>query len=417
MLSNCPLYEISIKSLKRLRISALVCAFVLIACCAKPQTDGSWVGTWSTAPQLVEPHNLPPEPGLSNNTLRQVVRVSVGGDSLRVKFSNEFSVGPVILKKVQIAVSTGGSSIDTSSITYLTFNGIKETTIPAQASVTSDATAFRLKQRTDVAITIYFGQTSADVTGHPGSRTTSYLIAGDHVSSSVLTGAKEVDRWYIIKGIDVKTPGKAGAVVIIGNSITDGRGSGTNKQNRWPDILSERLLSNPGTRHIAVLNQGIGGNCVLRQCLGPSALDRFERDVLNQCGAQWLIVLEGINDIGQAADSITAIKIADDLIDAYTRMIDKAHAKGMLVYGATILPFGRSFYDTSFRQKARDLVNMWIKTSNRFDAVIDFDKVMRDPADTLLIKSGLHTGDFLHPNEAGYKTMGEAVDLKLFEAK
>lgn len=417
MLNVYPASETCQKLIRSIRIPTLVFAFFILVCCARSQTKEIWVGTWATAPQLVEPHNMPPDPGLNNNTLRQIVRVSVGGSCIRVKLSNEFSTNPVTIKKVQIAVSTGRSSIDTSTIKYLTFNGMAEITIAPQTFVTSDPVHFNLKQRSDLAITVFFGQTSPDVTGHPGSRTTSYLIAGDHVSSSVLTGATETDHWYVIRGIDVRTNKKAAAVVILGNSITDGRGSGTNKQNRWPDILSERLLNNPGTQHVAVLNQGIGGNCVLKQCLGPSAIDRFERDVLNQCGTRWLIVLEGINDIGQAADSSNAMQVVSDLINAYTLMIDKAHSRGILVYGATILPFGRSFYDTSFRQKARDRVNAWIRTSGRFDAVIDFDKVMRDPNDSTLIKPGLHTGDFLHPNEEGYKIMGTAIDLKLFEKK
>jgi lysophospholipase L1-like esterase len=398
------------------RLYVLMLACTMSVCCARSQTkEQHWVGTWSTAPQLVEPHNLPPAPGLTNSTLRQVVRVSTGGDSLRVKFSSEFSSNPVTLKKVLIAMSTGGSNIDSATIKYLTFHGQENITIPPLSFVTSDPVAFKLSPRSDLAISIYFGQTSPDVTGHPGSRTTSYLIAGDFASSSVLSGATETDHWYVINGIDVWTDEKAAAIVILGNSITDGRGSGTNKQNRWPDILSEHLINNPATMHVAVLNQGIGGNCVLRSCLGPSAIDRFERDVLNQCGVRWLIILEGVNDIGQAVDSITAMQIAGDLIKAYTLMIDKAHARGILVYGATILPFGKSFYDNSFRQKARDMVNTWIRTSGRFDAVIDFDKIMHDPNDSTLIKPGLHTGDFLHPNEEGYKTMGETIDLKLFE--
>ena len=374
-----------------------------------------WVGTWSTAPQLVEPRNMPPEPGLSNNTLRQVVRVSIGGECMRVRFSNEFSKSPVTMKEIQVAVSKGGSAIDTSTIKELKFNGETEVKMMPGTAVTSDPFSFNLGPRMDIAITIYFGQTSPDVTGHPGSRTTSYLLAGDNTSAVDFTGASQADRWYIINGIDVKAPESSAAVVIIGNSITDGRGSGTNKQNRWPDILAERLLQNPGTRNIAVLNQGIGGNCLLRFCLGPSALDRFERDVINQHKVRWLIILEGTNDIGQAPGRNEALKIADNLIDAYKKMIDDAHARNILVYGATITPLGNSFYYADYREEARNKVNEWIRSSGRFDAVIDFDKVLRNPADTMTILPDAHSGDFLHPNEKGYKMMGEAIDLRLFE--
>ena len=380
----------------------------------KPDST-AWVGTWGTAPQLVEPHNMPPEPGLSNNTIRQVVRVSIGGDSLRLRFSNEFSTDTVVMKKVSIAVSKGGSVIDTTTIKRLKFNDESEVVMNPGIAVTSDPLSFDLKPRTDVAITIYFGRTSSDVTGHPGSRTTSYILEGDKTTAADFTDATETDHWYNINGIDVKAPASSGAVVILGNSITDGRGSGTNKQNRWPDILSERLLENTGTSHVGVLNMGIGGNCVLRECLGPSAIDRFERDVLSQHNVRWLIILEGVNDLGQTPDSTSAAKVAKEIIEAYQGMINKAHTHNIKVYGATILPFNQSFYYKDYREEARKTVNEWIRNSGEFDGVIDFAKALQSPEDASTILSEAHSGDFLHPNENGYKMMGEAVDLGLFK--
>lgn len=377
--------------------------------------SATWVGTWGTSPQLVEPNNMPPAPGLSNNTLRQVLRVSIGGDELVMKFSNEFSKSPVTMKTVKIAVSKGGSVVDASSVKELKFKKKAEVTMAPGAVITSDPLAFHLEPRMDVAITIYFGETSPDVTGHPGSRTTSYLLAGNNVSSVDFAGAIPTDHWYVINTIDVKASKSAASVVILGNSITDGRGSGTNKQNRWPDILSEQLLKNPSTSNIGVLNKGIGGNCVLKDCLGPAAVDRFERDVLQQSGVRWLIILEGVNDLGGTPDSASAMKVATDLINAYSQMVEKAQAKGIKVYGATILPFGKSFYYKDYRETARSMVNHWIRTSGRFDAVIDFDIAMRDPNDNITLLPDMHTGDFLHPNEAGYKMMGEAVNLSLFK--
>jgi len=397
-----------------LTLCALAGVFSVFGC-SNDDSAKIWVGTWSTAPQLVEPGNMPPEPGLSNNTLRQVVRVSIGGDSLRVRFSNEFSTSPVTMKAVQVAVSLGGSAVIASTAKELTFNGHPEVTIDSGAVMTSDPVPFDLKPRMDIAITIYFGETSADVTGHPGSRTTSYLLAGDNISLTDFSGSVLTDHWYIINGIDVKAPESAGAVAILGNSITDGRGSGTNRQNRWPDMLSECLLKNSDTRQTAVLNMGIGGNCVLKNCLGPAAIDRYERDILNQQGVRWIIIFEAINDIGQTPDSIAAARVANDLVAAYENMIDLAHARNIKVYGATILPFGKSFYYTGYREKARNTVNTWIRNSNRFDAVIDFDMVLRNPEDSLSLLPEAHTGDFLHPNEKGYKMMGEAVDLELFK--
>jgi len=373
-----------------------------------------WVGTWSTAPQLVEPNNMPPEPGLTNNTLRQIVRISTGGKMLRVRFSNEFSTSPVTIKGASIAVSKGVGVIDKSTVRLLTFNGKGFVTMSPGTAITSDPVRFRVSPRQDLAITIWFGDTSPDVTGHPGSRTTSCLISGNHLADEDLSGAEKTDRWYVINGIDVKAGKNSAAVAVIGNSITDGRGSGTNKQNRWPDILAERLLAGKTTQNISVLNMGIGGNCVLRPCLGPSALDRFERDVLRQHGVRWLIILEGINDLGQARDSINAFRVADDLINAYKTMAGKAHAAGIKVYGATILPVKGSFYYTTYREAARQRVNEWIRNNSYFDAVIDFDLVMRDPSDPQSLLPELHTGDFLHPNEAGYRIMGGSIDPGLF---
>lgn len=403
------------KSGSILNIAGIILLSVLFIGCTPKEDTQKWVGTWTTAPQLVEPHNMPPEPGLTNNTLRQVVRVSLGAEELRLRFSNEFSTSPVTMKSVQIAVSEGGSKIDTSTITPLKFNGENEVTMGAEKAIISDPVSFKLEPRMDVAITINFGETSPDVTGHPGSRTTSYILPGNHVSEPAFEDAIEADRWYVINNIEVKAAEEEAAIAILGNSITDGRGSGTNKQNRWPDVLSERLLENAETDHIAVLNQGIGGNCVLRQCLGPAAIDRFERDILNQKGVKWLIILEGINDLGQTADSIAAAEVADNLISAYEHMIEKAHENEILVYGATILPFDESFYHEDYRQAARNTVNDWIRNSGQFDAVIDFDKVMRNPEDTLTMLPDVHSGDFLHPNEKGYKKMGEAIDLELFK--
>lgn len=381
----------------------------------KQATQGRWTGTWACSPQLVESHNKPPEPGLSGNTIRQIFKVSIGGDSLKIRFSNVFSTSSVVIKKAMLAVSYGDSSIDISSQKQITFDGNETAILQPGTTMTSDPFAFKLLPRMSLAVTLYFGETSADVTGHPGSRTTSYILKGDQTASIDFTGSVHTDHWYIINGVDVRTAANSAAIVVIGNSITDGRGSGTNKQNRWPDILAERLIQNPSTSNIAVLNHGIGGNCVLKPCLGPSALDRFERDVLNQTGVKWVIVLEGINDIGGIQSSETADSVAQDLITAYGKMIDAAHAKGIKVYGATIAPFGKSFYDKDFRQQARSIVNQWIRTSGRFDAVIDFDKLLENPEEPLTILPNAHTGDFLHPNEYGYQLMGESIDLKLFE--
>ena len=407
------------------RIAVILFCFVLLwgfsvssnFCYSKGPTTPAkaWVGTWSAASQLVEPRNMPPKPGLSNNTLRQIVCVSIGGESLQVRFSNEFSKSPVTMETVQIATSKGGSTIDKSTIKKLTFNNMPEVTMKPGSVVTSDPVSFELKPRMKVAITISFKETSQDITGHPGSRTTSYLLAGNHtLPDADFKDAVKTDHWYIISGIDVKAPKHAAAIAILGNSITDGRGSGTNKQDRWPDILAMRLQKNHNTQQIGVLNMGLGGNCVLRGGLGPTALDRFDRDILKQNGVRWLIILEGVNDLGGTENKEAAEEVAKELIAAYDKMIDKAHAKGIKVYGATITPIKKSFYYKDYRESARNVVNNWIRTSGYFDAVIDFDKIIRNPKDTLSILPEIQSGDYLHPNEQGYQIMGKAIDLSLF---
>lgn len=383
---------------------------------AKKGVAKVWVGTWSTAPQLVEPNNQPPAPGLTNNTLRQIVCVSIGGERVRLRFSNEFSKSPVTMKSVQIAVSKGGSMIEKSTVKELKFNGKTQVMMAPGKAITSDPVAFRLEPRMEVAITICFGNTAPDITGHPGSRTTSYLLAGPHPSGDAdFSNAVQTDHWYAINGMDVETPKAGAAIAILGNSITDGRGSGTNKQNRWPDILALRLQKNQPTRDIGVLNLGIGGNCVLRGGLGPTGISRFDRDILGQHGVRWVIILEGVNDIGGTKDRAAALQVARDLIAAYDQMISKAHARGLKIFGGTITPIKNSFYYKDYREEARRTVNEWIRTSGHFDGVIDFDKAVRNPTDPLVILPEAQSGDYLHPNEEGYRILGEAIDLSLFQ--
>jgi len=392
---------------------------ILLSSCSTLNSNShsakKWVGTWSTAPYFVDANNNAPAPGLKNNSFRQIVRVSIGGDVLRFHFTNLFCKNAVTLKSVGIAVSKGGSSIDAATSKILKFSGKEEVTMSANMDTVSDPVSFHLEPGMKVAITICFAEAGPEIGGHAASRTTSYLLPGNQSVTADFSNAITTDHWFVISGMDVIAPKSTAAIAILGNSIVDGRGSGTSKFNRWSDVLSERLLKNPATSHRSVLNLGIGGNCVVHGGQGQPAVIRFDRDILSQNNVKWLIISEGINDIGGIRDSITAPKVARDLIAAYNQMIDKAHAKGLKVYGATVLPFAKSFYDKDFRQTVRDTVNHWIRTSNRFDAVIDFDNVMTDPNNSKAILPDLQSGDFLHPNEAGYKLMGEAVDLKLFE--
>lgn len=373
---------------------------------------GHWVGTWGTAPQLVERHNNPPAPGLTNNSLRQIVQVSIGGKKVRLKLTNEFSKEPTEIKAIELSIAkTSGSSsdIDEASTVSLTFNGKQSVTIPAGGMIVSDAVKFPIGNRENVAITIHYGQTSPSVSGHPGSRTTSYLKEGN---TTDFTGAIRTDHWYNIQTLEVEASKKAGAVVILGNSITDGRGSTTNEQNRWADVFSRRLLQNKATKQVGVLNMGIGGNCVLRGGLGPTGKDRYHRDLFGQEGVKWIILFEAVNDLGS---SWNGVQTAERIIDVYKEIIDEAHQKGIRVYGATITPFKGNNYYSADHEKGRSTLNEWIRTTELLDGIIDFDKAVRNPQDLeAMQKEFLFENDWLHFNAKGYETMGSSIDLNLF---
>ena len=373
---------------------------------------GHWVGTWGTAPQLVERHNNPPAPGLTNNSLRQIVQVSIGGKKVRLKLTNEFSKEPTEIKAIELSIakSSGSSSeIDEASTVSLTFDGKQSVTIPAGGMIVSDAVKFPIGNRENVAITIHYGQTSPSVSGHPGSRTTSYLKEGN---TTDFTGAIRTDHWYNIQTLEVEASKKAGAVVILGNSITDGRGSTTNEQNRWADVFSRRLLQNKATKQVGVLNMGIGGNCVLRGGLGPTGKDRYHRDLFGQEGVKWIILFEAVNDLGS---SWNGVQTAERIIDVYKEIIDEAHQKGIRVYGATITPFKGNNYYSADHEKGRSTLNEWIRTTELLDGIIDFDKAVRNPQDLeAMQKEFLFENDWLHFNAKGYETMGSSIDLNLF---
>ena len=389
---------------------------MMLAClltAGSAMAGGHWVGTWGTAPQLVEPHNNPPAPGLGNNSLRQIVQVSIGGKKVRLKLTNEFSKSDTEIKAVELAYAkTSGSSsdIDEKSTVRLTFDGKAGVIIPAGGKVTSDAVSFRIKDRENVAITIHYGEASStSVSGHPGSRTTSYLKASN---TSDFSNAIRTDHWYNILALEVEAPKSAGAIAILGNSITDGRGSTTNLQNRWADVLSRRLLDNKPTRQVGVLNMGIGGNCVLRGGLGPTGSSRYQRDLLGQEGVKWIILFEAVNDLGYARNGV---QTAQRIIDTYKQIINEAHQKGIRVFGATITPFKGNNYYSEDHEKGRTTINEWIRTTDMLDGVIDFDKAVRNPQDPAAMQQQfLFENDWLHLNAIGYETMGNCIDLNLF---
>lgn len=393
------------------RISLLIIAGL---CCMQQKTiaaNGHWVGTWACGPQLTEPGNLPPAP-LANSTLRQFVHVTIGGKHLRVRFSNAYGTNSVVIQSVHVALASGTGSaangvINTATDKALAFHGAPSLNIPPGEVVLSDPLDYNLPALTNLAITIYFGNISATtINGHPGSRTTSYIQSGNVVSVASMPSAATTQHWYIITGVDVLADVSSRALVTLGDSITDGRGSDTDGNDRWPDDLAARLNTNPPTAAAAVLNQGIGGGGVYGG-LGPAALNRFDRDVLNQSGVRWLIVFIGVNDIGGGTGS-------SSLIAAYTQWAGKAHARGLLAYGATITPFGGNSYYTPANEATRQAVNAWFRTNNVYDGLIDFDAVVRDPNAQTNLLAAYNSGDGLHLNPAGYHVMANAIDLTLF---
>jgi lysophospholipase L1-like esterase len=391
---------------------------------------GHWVATWSGAPQLTEPGNMPPPPFTNGNlvfadsTLRQTIHVTVGGSHIRLRFSNAYGGADLPITMVSVALPLGGaagvSAIAAGTSQPVTFDGRTSIDIPVGAQMVSDPLDFPVASGSNMTVTIYLsaGQASASITSHPGSRTTSYMLAGNHLTDADLPGAASVNHWYFLSNVEVWSPPTTAAVAVIGDSLTDGRGSTTNGNDRWTDQLFTRLQANRATDDVTVLNQGLGGNRVLNDGLGPNVLARVDRDVLAQSGAKWLIVFEGVNDIGTAAATEAAQKqVAADLIAAYQQIITRAHAAGIKVYGATITPFGgNTGYDdpTGFRAAARQTVNEWIRTSRQFDAVLDFDKAIRDPQNPRQINPLYDVGDHLHLNPAGYGVLASAVPAFLF---
>ncbi len=394
--------------------SALLAAILSFLTISTANAGKHWVATWATAEQVVEPHNCPPAPGLENNSIRQIVQTSISGKEVRVKFSNEFSKGPVTINAAEIArAATAGSSSDIIAGTEvsLTFNGKKSVTIQPGGLVTSDPVKFRMGDRENVAITMHLGQASStSVTGHPGSRTDSYLIEGQ---GSDFSNAVKTAHWYIINAIEIKAEKKARAVVVLGNSITDGRGSTTNEQNRWADNLSRRLLANKKTRRVAVLNMGLGGNCILNGGLGPTGKSRYPRDLFKQEGVKYIILFEGVNDLGGRGDAITKAK---QIIDVYKQIIDEAHERDIKVFGAPVMQFKGNNYYSENHEAGRQQLNQWIRSSGYFDGVIDFDAAMGNPDDPAQLNPKyLFENDYLHPNADGYVRMADCIDLKLFE--
>jgi lysophospholipase L1-like esterase len=403
---------ISIRRNLILALATLICVQPLLA----KSADKKWVGTWASAP-LLDGHAKSAEDVLTGSTLREVVHVSIGGDTVRVRFSNLYGATPLVIGAAEIAQTSKGSDVIQGTGKALLFHGVPTVSIPPGALVVSDPTPFKFAPLSDVTVSFYLPSPTGPITEHQLGNATSYHATGNVVSSATLDSATTLTSWEYLNGIDTLAAADSGAVITIGDSITDGARSTINTNQRWPDELARRLQADPKYRNLAVLNEGISGNKVLLDGAGPNALARFDRDVIAQSGAKYLLILEGINDIGRLHGTPDAGLTAADLIFALNQMIVRAHAHGIAVIGCTLTPYHGAGYYTENGEAIRKAVNDWIRTGGAFDGVVDFEAAVRDPnhPDTFLPAD--EPGDHLHPNDAGYKVMGDAIDLKLFTLK
>jgi len=368
----------------------------------------NWVGTWATAPQTVVRSFMPYNNCMTNRSVRQVVKVSIGGNVIRLKLSNIYSMQPVEIRSIYIAHAKDSFAIDAKTAQYFKFGNSYKTVIPAGKQIVSDALKFNLRNLERVAITINYTSAPEVPTVHMGSRTTSYIMKGVTNAHSNFAKAFRENHWYNISGIDVYTmSNNMSAIAIIGNSITDGKCSTDNAQNRWPDVMSEMLQLKHKITNQGVLNLGIGNNRVtVPGGFGALAKERFDRDILMQNGVKKVIIFEGVNDIG-AARSGSSETVARQIIESIQGMVKKAKARKMKVYLGTITPFKGAGYYTHFHEAARLYVNDWIRSqAKNVNGILDFAKLLQDPNDDRRMKREYASNDWLHPNPTGYKAMG-----------
>lgn len=371
-------------------------------------TTSHWVGTWSASPQAAW-HSLE----VNGQTLRQIAHVSIGGTRVRVRLSNAYGADSLLIGAARVGLRSTGASIVAGSDRALTFNGSQSTTIPAGALAISDPVNLRVPDHGDLAVSIYVRGRALAATEHSlGLQTTYISPPGDFSGAESLPTATTTLSFYFLTGLEVDGSTKSRAIVTLGDSLTDGLHSTADANTRWPNRLAERLRLRKGGSKVAVLNAGISGNRLLHDMVGTNASARLDRDVLVQPGARYLIVLVGINDIGYSGTA------AAEIIAGHLQIIDRAHAMGLKVYGGTLTPFQAflpGLYYTANGEAKRQAVNEWIRTSKAYDAVIDFDKAIRDPSNPATIRPAYDSGDNLHPNDAGYQAMADAIDLSLFK--
>ena len=409
-------------------------SLVLLVALSAPAWAQHWVATWAAAPQ--QPVVIAPPPPGSNSqgpvfqelksfhdqTVRMVARVSLGGRRIRVRLSNAYGHGPLTVGAAHVALHGKGSAIVAGSDRVLLFNGKGTVMIPPGAQMISDAVDLDVPALGDLAISVFVPGDSGPPTLHAVGLQTTYISAPgrDLTGQASMEGATTAEYWCWLSGVDVLAPADAAVIVAFGDSITDGATSTVNTNRSWPSILAQRLQANRATKDIAVVNTAISGNRLLHDFIGTSALARLERDVLSEPGVKWVTLLEGINDIGFSnlpnappGEGVTA----DDVIGALRQIVERAHVHGIKVLGGTLTPYaGAAYYDEK-GEASREAVNRWMRTSGTFDALADFDAVVRDPKNPKQIRAEFNISDHLHPNDAGYKAMADAIDLAIFSPR
>jgi lysophospholipase L1-like esterase len=400
------------------RCFPMITAAALILAVASSRAQSTphpqWVGTWATSPMQADGFNIRLLTGV---TLREIAHVSIGGPQIRLRFTNEFGLDPLTVSDAHVALSAGSGTIKPGTDHAITFGGLTSVNIPPGAAMFSDPVPLQVAALSDVTVSFYLpAQVMRAETFHAFADQDNYVVDGDSSTAQELTQPTTISSWYFFDGIDVPATAGSYSIVTLGDSITDGAHSTRNANLRWPDVLAARLHDDPNLKNVGVLNEGIGGNRVLNEGAGPSALSRLDRDVLAQSGVRYVIVLESINDIGRLAhvmvpwDDITAQQLERGL----KQIADAAHEHGIKAIGATLTPYGGAGYSSEKGEQVRETVNDWIRTSGTFDSVVDFDKATQDPQNPTHFNPAYDSGDHLHPGDAGYKAMGNAIDLNQF---
>ncbi len=375
-----------------------------------------WVGTWAASVEGGPSSDTPSLKSFADQTIRQVVRVSMGGDTVRIRLTNEFGGASLRIVAARLALSAGDANIVAGSSRTLTFAGDSTVRIPAGAPILSDPVVMHLAPLSDLAISLFLPDSTPASSYHELAMATSYVSASNHTADDVFPVETTSRSWYFLSGVSVRAAGNAAAIVTLGNSITDGYASSVDSNARWPNELARHLRASHLLDRLAVLNEGISGNRILHDESGPDALARFDRDVLAQPGVKYVIVMEGINDIGFS--SFSDFKAQDvsaaEIIAGQKQLIARAHEHGLQIYGATLTPFEGCNYFSAAGEAKREAINHWIRTSGAYDGVIDFDALVRDPAHPTRFLPKYDSGDHLHPGDAGYRAMGEAIDPTLF---